>query len=357
MSHAKFAPSSAVRWMNCPGSIREEAKHPDAPGPAAQLGTLLHEIAATALLTETDVEPHPDLTEEQIQIAQQYVGYARGGNFQSFELFVRLNNSVFGTADAVGVQGDTLDIGDFKTGLQPVAAFKNPQLLTYAACMIAQHKSGHRIKKVRFHIIQPALKHFDVWETDDVFIKDWTSKIEAAVEAALDPEAPLVPSDEACAWCKARFVCKARARYSLELARQEFALIEPNELTLAQLSSVLLHKTRVEKWLADAYAFALEAALKGTAIPNFELGETRSVRAFANEPEVKKRLLEAGYSESEFVETKLLALTNVEKLVGRKKFAELFGNDLVVKKPGKPALIPCTESVPSLSSVATLASE
>jgi RecB family exonuclease len=361
MSHSRFAPSAAIRWLTCPGSVREESKYPDAPGPAAQLGTRLHEIAATALMTSSEISPQPDLTEEQLQIVKDYVRYvdAMGTEqeFKGFEVPLKLSESVYGTADTVLIRDGALDVIDLKTGSQLVSARENPQLLTYASAAVAQLGGVYEIEKIRLHIVQPSLKWVEVWETDRTYIKTWTSKIEAAIKAADNPDAPLNPSDEACNWCRARFVCKARAHYALELARQEFALVDPSALSVDQLSNVLLHKKRVEQWLADAYAHALKSALNGVPIPNFSLGETRSVRAFANETEVKKRLFEAGFAEIDFMETKLLALTNIEKLVGRKKFAELFNNGLVVKKPGKPALTPCTESLPSLSSAATLVSE
>ena len=44
-AHAKLSPSSAYRWLACPGSVREEAKYPEPPsGPGAIDGTHSHTL-------------------------------------------------------------------------------------------------------------------------------------------------------------------------------------------------------------------------------------------------------------------------------------------------------------------------
>jgi hypothetical protein len=357
--HAAFAPSAASRWLNCPGSVRAEAQCVDSPSNAANLGTLLHEVAAEALIKNMDVTHHTELTPEQLSLAKIYASYIR--SFEPSELIeieqrVVFDEHVYGTADAILIVRNVLHIVDFKTGQQKVFAFQNEQLMTYAAAAFRQYGPLFDIEKITLHIVQPSLDHFDYWELLPEELLNHAERITFAVERALSPEAPLLPSEKACAWCKARFTCKAWASHALEIAKQEFALVEPKALTPEQLAQVLIYKARIEKWLSDAQDFALEAVLKGGVIPHFTLGETRSVRYFFDETEVIERLLEEGYDKDDFIKTKFLPLTSIEKLVGKKKFAELFG-DLIAKKPGKPALIPCTETAPSLYSAVMLAAE
>jgi hypothetical protein len=78
MAHAVCSPSGAVRWMNCPGSVREEARYPEQSSVYAQIGILIHEIAAQALLTGTEVAEDPRLTPDQLRIAADYVAFVRG---------------------------------------------------------------------------------------------------------------------------------------------------------------------------------------------------------------------------------------------------------------------------------------
>ena len=54
MKHARLSPSKRHRWTKdaCPGSARVEAEYPNKSSPAAERGTLLHEIAAQLIENE-----------------------------------------------------------------------------------------------------------------------------------------------------------------------------------------------------------------------------------------------------------------------------------------------------------------
>ena len=67
--------------------------------------------------------------------------------------------------------------------------------------------------------------------------------------------------------------------------------------------------------------------------------EGRSIRKYADEIKVADTLKAAGYDEALLYERKLNGITNMEKLVGKKKLTELLGN-LLVKPAGKPVLVP-----------------
>lgn len=54
MSHARLSPSSAHRWMACPGSVRECAKYPDKSGHAAIDGTHTHSLLEHCIKNNAD---------------------------------------------------------------------------------------------------------------------------------------------------------------------------------------------------------------------------------------------------------------------------------------------------------------
>lgn len=78
MSHAKLSPSAAVRWLTCPGSIRLSADIPDTSSPAAEEGTLAHELGELALLEGVDTaDVAGDYPQEMREYIQGYVDYVR----------------------------------------------------------------------------------------------------------------------------------------------------------------------------------------------------------------------------------------------------------------------------------------
>lgn len=54
MAHAKLSPSSASRWLNCPGSVALCENLPDSSSSAALEGTVAHALAAHCLTSGAD---------------------------------------------------------------------------------------------------------------------------------------------------------------------------------------------------------------------------------------------------------------------------------------------------------------
>ena len=73
--------------------------------------------------------------------------------------------------------------------------------------------------------------------------------------------------------------------------------------------------------------------------------EGRSNRKFTDESTVAFRVKDAGYDP---YEKKLLGITAMSTLLGKKKFEELLG-ELVYKPPGKPALVPESDKRPAMN--------
>ena len=97
-------------------------------------------------------------------------------------------------------------------------------------------------------------------------------------------------------------------------------------------------------------AYALDEAVNHeVAYPGYKLVEGRSVRKYTDQDKVATALKGAGYAEALLYERSLLGITNMEKLVGKKRFTEVLG-PLVQKAPGAPTLVPETDKRAALNS-------
>ena len=69
-----------------------------------------------------------------------------------------------------------------------------------------------------------------------------------------------------------------------------------------------------------------------------------------------KKLQDAGYDEAVLYERKLLGITAMEKLVGKKKLTETLG-DLIEKPAGKPVLVPASDKREAINGAASAAAD
>ena len=77
----------------------------------------------------------------------------------------------------------------------------------------------------------------------------------------------------------------------------------------------------------------------------FKIVEGRSNRKYTDEDAVADTVKKAGFDP---YEPKLLGITAMEKLLGKKKFAEIL-KGLVEKPQGKPALVPESDKRPEMN--------
>ena len=95
-------------------------------------------------------------------------------------------------------------------------------------------------------------------------------------------------------------------------------------------------------------AISKSSRRSGTRYEGFKIVEGRSNRKYTDEEEVAKAVLDAGYDP---YEKKLLGITAMSTLLGKKQFEEILGG-LVYKPPGKPALVPESDKRPEMNSAA-----
>ena len=168
---------------------------------------------------------------------------------------------------------------------------------------------------------------------------------------AIKGEGEQTPGDW-CRFCRARAQCRARAEKNVELAFKSHDA--PELMTLDEIGGYLERGEDVARWLKDLQEYALSQCLAGHEVAGWKAVEGRGSRDWTDQEEAFKRLEEHGIDEAMLYERKPLSLAQTEKLVGKKDFADTVG-DLVVKKPGKPTLVPETDKRTAITNVTTAA--
>ena len=227
--HARLSASRADRFMSCPGSYRLEEVMPYEPaGPAAAIGTAIHELSEKILRGEAvNPKDHPD---DHLDMANEYANFinnlVENPRKRMIEVNVdaglkSLHYALGGTADAVLVDGDHLHICDLKTGRVLVEAEDNKQLLTYALGVMRQLNAPESIT-CTMHIYQPRAGH-SKWTVSGAQLVQHGQDLLAAANLALTFDAPTNPSASACKYCKAKPICPSMRQKVQDNARKEFA--------------------------------------------------------------------------------------------------------------------------------------
>lgn len=378
-AHAKLSASGSKKWLACTPSVRMEEPFPDERSTYADEGTFAHAVFEQELLSflgRSVAHLPQELTEYDSPELREHVMDALGVVIETLksvyaickdpQIMVeqRLDFSPwvpegFGTGDVVIVGDGALHVMDLKYGKGVVVdAIDNSQMRLYALGAYNELNHLYDIKTVQMTVLQPRLHNYDFEVLSVEELLSWGENYVAPrAKLAWKGEGPLVPGEHCSSgFCRARFSCAARAQSALAVAKQEFALRDPEHLTIEQIVAVLGKADEAIAWLNDVKAHALKQAERGEEIPGFKLVEGRSNRKYASPDEVASKLKEAGYADAVIYERSLLGITAMEKAIGKKRFAELL-NDLVVKPAGKPTLVPVDDKRPALCSVASAAAD
>lgn len=373
-AHARLSASGSKKWLNCPGSIRLEENIIDSGSEYAAEGTTAHTLGELkirlALKEITRPAYHKKIAQLEINdemqeytdgyrdyVLERYgamVAECGADNLLMIEERIDLTDYVpegFGTGDAVLVGSGLLEIVDLKYGKGvKVAAEENTQLMLYALGALIAWDWLYNIERVRLHIYQPRIDNVDMWECSADKLREWGEWVKERAALALEEDAPCCAGkycDEG--FCKARAICRAYTEEKQRLAYLDFK--RPVELDEDEIAEVLDQADALAKWAKAVSDYALDQALNhGVRYPGFKLVEGRSNRTYTDENAVIAKLLtDTAYHEKDILTRKLKGITEMEKLLGRKKFDAVLG-DLVVKPQGKPVLVHIEDKRPEINS-------
>ena len=363
--HARFSPSSAERNIRCPPSLLlgEEVGPEDTSSDYSREGTEAHSLCEYLLRTalgekEEDPRPHLHYYNEEMQSCAE--GY-RDEILSIYEtlrqscrdpaIFVEQQVSLeeyvegcFGTSDAIIIGDGHMYVCDYKHGKGvPVHAEENSQLKCYALGAYLAFSPLYDISEITLVIYQPRINNYSQWSLSPEALLDWAETVlRPAGEMALHGEGDF-SSGPWCRFCKAKAVCRKRTEENLALARYDFA--RPASLEDDEVNVILERVDALVSWANDVKEYALKRAISGYAWDNWKLVEGRSVRRFTDEKKVAEVVESAGYDP---YQRKLLGITDMQKMLGKKKFNDILGK-YISKPEGKPTLVSRADPRPEMN--------
>lgn len=364
--HAFLSASSCSRWLACPPSAKLCAGIVDSGSPYAQEGTDAHalcEYKVNHALGRPCEDPTENLSyfnTEMDDCSDQYCEYVMEQVTEAKDHckdplvlveekldFSHWVPDGFGTGDCVIIADDILQIVDFKYGVGVlVDANENPQMMCYALGALDQYGFLYDIRHIRMTIFQPRRDNISTFEIDTKELLKWAEEVLKPAAALAFEGKGEYKAGPHCQFCKAKATCRKRAEYNLELAKYDFKM--PAILSDEEVASLLPRIDQMISWADDLKDFALKKALAGTHYPGFKLVAGKSSRKYSDQKAVASIVENAGYDP---YEKKLLGITAMTSLLGKKKFEELLGS-YVTKPQGKPALVPESDKRPELNTAA-----
>lgn len=375
--HAILSPSGASRWLACTPSARLEQQFPDRAGEAAAEGTLAHALGELLLRYKTKQLP-PSLYDsrlKEIQADKLYDGsmldhaedYAvfvleRFAEAQAhtkdallfLETKLDLTDYVpegFGTGDAIIIADGTLDLIDLKYGKGvAVSAHENRQMMLYGLGALRDFDFMYDIQKVHMTIHQPRIENYSSYELTVAELRQWAeAELKPKAQLAWEGKGDYAPGAH-CRFCRAKAVCRANADHNLEVAKHEFK--DPARLDDSEIAEILGRVDQLTAWINAVEEHALNEAVNGgKKWPGYKLVEGRSNRKYSSEEAVALKLSQiASLREDQYAPRKLLGITDMQKLLGKKDFA-FYLDPLIIKPPGKPTLVPASDKRPEYNSI------
>lgn len=376
-AHTRLSPSGAHRWMTCTPSAALEAQFPATTSTYAEEGTLCHELCevkVNAYITPTPkrtltskvnkLKKDPLWADEMERCAEFYLDHVKASILECAQMpHVAVEQSLDinpwvpggrGIADCIIVGCNRLHIIDYKHGKGvPVSAEANPQLMLYALGAYHAYQLLYSIDDVRLSIVQPRIaSEVSTW---DVLIDDlleWGELVKEKAALALEGKGEYHPTEDACRFCRARQVCRARADYNIQMVFSDPPVVgnKPDTLSLDEIGGYLTKGKDVAKWVKELEEYALSQALLGNEVAGWKAVEGRASRDWTNREDAFRAIVASGTPEAMLYETNPLSLAKIEAQMGKKEFQAVAG-EYVIKRPGKPTLVAASDKRQAISNV------
>lgn len=410
-AHATLSPSSAHRWLNCPGAPAMEQGIENKGSAYADEGTAAHFLGEQCLTTgkhpvefigqEIDVDAsgarwrsqYPNGTifsvdadmaafvNTYVQLVRQY---AEGGELlveQSLGIgHLTGEHGAEGTGDAVVLREDEIAIIDLKYGRGvEVSAEDNPQLKLYALGALEAYAMMGDFDTVRLVIIQPRISSApSEWSMPVADLLAWGEEVRERTKAvwiAIDYKSNwlrdaadyttgksyLRPGEKTCQWCKAKATCPALAAFVQDAIGAEFTdlttadaigkeeIVEKLMPSADTLGAKLDAVDLIENWCKAIRAKAEGELLKGNSVAGYKLVQGRKgARAWGDAAAVEALFKSMRLKHEQMYDFKLISPTTAEKVLADSPKRWAKVLPLISQLEGKPSVAPESDKRPAI---------
>lgn len=357
-AHATKSPSKFHRIRLCPGSHREEAKYPDSPsGKGAIDGTHTHTLLERCMTF--GVEPISFINQtmadhdgefmvdgercNRVKVATDYIArrHAEIGGFVKSEMKLRSadafdRDDMGGSCDIVIVGESVLEVIDYKDGMGEVL-LPCDQIDLYSIMALFLYfnvETMSRIKIIRQTIIQPKLAYRGsngIISLDMPLqaVLDLMPRYKDAAALADTPDAPLIPGESQCKYCKHKGACSALAGDMMEKSGVVFDNLDvakqaadkdPATLSNEKIRELLEAAPLLRQLLDAVEAEALRRMESGITIEGVKVVNGRGSRSWTYpEDQMVEKLKKFGIPKDALWKTKLISPAQAEKVVWTKR--------------------------------------
>lgn len=349
-AHAVLSASSSSRWLKCPPSAVAATLYENKGSEFTREGTLAHEVAEARVRgSEIDVTKNPAITVEMIRCADGYADYIQELITDPDAVVLleqRLDFSPwvprgFGTGDCIIIQGNRLDVIDYKYGQGvAVSAVENSQMRLYGLGALNDFGCIYDIHEVAVHIYQPRMNNVSV---EALLVPDllaWGETVKPIAAQAAKGEGEFC-AGEHCRFCLHSGSCPTLAAACTKVANGHGGKAAVPTLAPWMVADILKAEPMISAWLKAVRERALATLLNGEEIPGYKVVEGRGSRDW-KDPDRVLSILAApgGFSPDQLMTApELLSPAQMEKAIGKKMVTQMVGS-LIESKPGAPTVAP-----------------
>lgn len=384
--HSPYGGSVAQRILDCPYSLRDLDSIPKitSGGAAASEGSFAHGVLEDRLELGFFTSIDPEIVQSLEPVIEHIEGIL--AKYPDAFLLVEetfrapeIHKECWGTADVVIVipSTKTLIVGDLKYGKGiRVDPEENAQALLYAFSaarrlgLIPDTDGGEErtieIDRVVLKIYQPRIDHEDgpirSWETTPDRLVDFAFEYRKAICSSALVDIQPNPGEKQCRFCPKAPACEGNRARLNQMAEHVFAdkkkIPVPAALgdtfTPESLAAMLDQLPAAKAFISNLEEFAYHCLQNGIEVPGYKLVRKRSNRSWSNEVKSGQApvpLTKAfGIPASQVVESKIKSPAQIEKIVGKKVFAEAVQKHrLLDTTPAGTSMAPASDKRPAVT--------